>query len=312
MSILLETKGLVFNIQRYSIHDGPGIRTLVFMKGCPLKCLWCSNPEGISHQIDIICKKSKCIGCGACEKICPQKAIGNDYTIDRTLCDNCGECAKYCPTDAKTACGEWKTVDQIVGIVRRDAPFYKSSCGGLTMGGGEILNQPNFVYEVLKRSCELGINTAIETCGFGEWEGLERISDYCDTIYFDLKEIDSKKHEKLTGQKNDIILKNLKALDFKISMMGAKKPKLIIRMPLIDGVNDSIEDIEMAGSFIKTSLSQYEKVEIMPFHNLGEQKYSQLALPYALEGRGNSKKGAFDAQKQILADWGIPINVSTW
>lgn len=312
MELTRERRGLVFNIQRYSIHDGPGIRTLVFMKGCPLRCLWCSNPEGISGQLDIICKASKCLGCGACKKVCPRKAINGDFTIDRALCDNCGECAKYCPTDAKAVCGEWKTVEQIVGIVRRDAPFYKGSGGGVTIGGGEILNQPEFVCEVLKQCHELGINTAIETCGFGAWEWLDRITDYCDTIHFDLKEIDSEKHEKLTGQKNDIILSNLKALDSKLSGLGEKKPLLIVRMPLVKGLNDSLEDIEKAGRFIKAELSHYAAVEIMPFHNLGEQKYAQLGRPYTLAGRGNAKRNAFDAQARALAALGIKVQVSTW
>lgn len=312
MGATQEKQGLIFNIQRYSIHDGPGIRTLIFMKGCPLKCLWCSNPEGISGRMDIICKENKCLRCGACQKACTRNAINDDFTIDRNLCDNCGECAKYCPSDAKAVCGEWKTVEQIVKIAQRDAPFYKGSGGGVTIGGGEILNQPEFVCEVLKRCQELGINTAIETCGFGEWKWLDRITDYCDTVLFDLKEFDVDKHKELTGQSNDIILSNLQALAAKLSALGESKTKLIVRMPLVEGLNDSCEDIERAGRFIKTELAHCDEVEILPFHNLGEQKYVQLGKSYTFAGRGNSKGGAFDAQAQMLAALGIKVRVATW
>lgn len=329
-------KGLVFNIQRFSIHDGPGIRTLVFMKGCPLECLWCSNPEGLSQQTSIMSWPSRCICCGACEKVCPQSAIrpkpcprgpirclgcgscspmptvGDDYDIDRTLCNSCGECARVCPTNAKKVCGEYKTVGEIIGVIKRDAPFYRHSSGGVTMGGGEVLMQPEFTYEVLKQSKEHGINTAIETCGHGSKEWLKKFAMYCDTIHFDIKAIDSKKHKKLTGVDNKVILENLIALDKMLEEMSENKPDLVIRLPLVGGYNDSKNDIQQVTDFIKGNLNNISLIEIMPFHNLGEQKYIQLGMQYGLKGKPNTPKGTYDWVVEILEQTGILVKISMW
>ena len=334
MSGKTEQSGLMFHIQRYSIHDGPGIRTLVFMKGCPLKCLWCSNPEGIYSGLDILSQPSKCIGCGACREVCPHGAIGprpcprgrprcmgcgscspmpglgDEYTIDRVLCDHCGRCVAVCPSNAKSAFGEWVTVEEIMEKIRRDAVFYKNSGGGVTMGGGEILMQPAFVCEVLRRCSAEGIDTAIETCGQGDWEWLDKIADFCNTVHYDVKAIDPWKHNRLTGHGNERILENLVRLDRKLAPLP--ETALIVRMPLVAGYNDDDEDIRRAGEFICQNLTSYRKVELMPFHNMGEQKYKQLGMDYLFAGKPNAPRGAFDSCAEILRAMGIPTDISVW
>ena len=307
--------GTIFNIQRFSVHDGPGIRTLVFLKGCPLRCKWCSNPEGLSGKIDIMYDKAKCIGCGECLKVCEVGAITFDedegFPIDRELCILCGNCAIVCPTDSKKIYGEQKTVEQIVNLVKRDSTFYKSSGGGLTLGGGEILFQPEFAYEILKDCKSENINTAIETSGMGSLSWLEKISEFCDTIYYDIKAMDSTKHKSLTKVNNEVILNNLISLDKKIAGMEVK-PTLIIRMPLINGYNTDELDIKQAAMFIKDNLTSYSYVELLPFHNFGEQKYNNLDLHYEFEGELNSKVEELDPLLKIVEDMDIPVRIVSW
>lgn len=309
-----EIGGLVFDIQRFSIHDGPGIRTLVFLKGCPLRCKWCSNPEGLSWDIDIMSDDSKCIKCGACREICHLDAITVDeeenYVIDRELCDLCGKCAYVCPSGAKEIKGDYKTVEEIVSIAKRDAVFSKSGQGGLTLGGGECIAQPQFVYEILKRCKEEGVDTAIETSGMGNWDWFNKIVDYCDTVFYDLKAIDPEKHKELTGVSNEIILQNLINLDKKIANMKEDKPTLIIRMPLIKGYNAGEKEFTEAAKFIKNNLTQYSYVELLPFHNFGEQKYRKLDMDYEFLGRLNDKLEDHEHLIEIMKSMDIPVEFS--
>ena len=305
--------GVVFNIQRFSIHDGAGIRTLVFMKGCPLRCRWCSNPEGLSQEIQIMDNPVKCIECGACLRACPQGAVQDreGFPIDRKKCTGCGVCVKYCPSNAKSICGEIKSVNDIVGAVERDAPFYGHSGGGITIGGGEILSQPAFVWEVLRQCREKGINTAIETSGYGGWEWLSRIAELCDIIHYDIKALDPLRHKYLTGADNALILQNLEKLDQQLALMDPM-PKLILRLPLIEGCNLTEEFIGAAADYIKSNLYNYHLVELLPFHNFGEQKYKKLGFPYELEGRLNTKPEELNQYATFLAEQGLPVRVSKW
>lgn len=315
--MVLDSKGgIIFDIQRFSLHDGPGIRTLVFLKGCPLKCLWCANPEGISHEVSIFNNKNKCIGCGACLTACKAGAItfieDEGYVIDRHKCSLSGRCAIVCPTGSKEIIGEYKTAEEIVKIVKRDAMFSKGAEGGITVGGGEALFQPEFTYEILKLSREEKINTAIETSGMGSWNWIDKIAELCDTIFYDLKSIDSEKHKKLTGVGNEIILKNLINLDKKIFNMQYFKPKLIIRMPLVKGYNADKNDILEGAKFIKDNLTSYSHVELLPFHNFGEQKYKKLDLPYEFVGRGNDRAEDCEEAIKIMESMDIPVKVTTF
>jgi len=197
----------VFDIQRYSVHDGPGIRTLVFFKGCPLRCRWCQNPESMDRRQEIAFFANKCIGCGECANVCPQGAIvfEDDRRINRELCDRCGECAKVCYAEALTIIGKQYDVRSLLDIVERDRPFYEQSGGGVTVSGGEPTVQYEFLLEFLRAAKEAGLNTVIETCGAFAWDKFEKLLPYLDIVYFDLKIADEEEHRRLTGVGNERI-----------------------------------------------------------------------------------------------------------
>ena len=250
---------MIFDIERNSYVDGPGIRTAVFFKGCPLSCVWCHNPESQSFEKQMMFYKSKCIGCGKCREVCPNHLQS---------CDFCGRCELYCPADARKICGKEYTTDEVLKEIVKDKPFYENSGGGVTLSGGEPLAQYDFSLELLKKAKENGIHTAVETCGYAEKSKILEIAKYVDLFLFDCKETDPELHKKYTGVDNKIILDNLKAL----SNAGSK---IILRCPIIPGFNDRAEHFkgisETAEKFIGI-----EHIEIEPFHPLGESKYSAL------------------------------------
>ena len=255
---------MIFDIERNSYVDGPGIRTTVFLKGCPLSCVWCHNPESQSFEKQIMFYKSKCIGCGKCREVCPNNLKS---------CDFCGKCELYCPADARKICGKEYTIDEVLKEIVKDKPFYENSGGGVTLSGGEPLAQYDFSLKLLKKAKENGIHTAIETCGYAEKSKILEIAKYVDLFLFDCKETDPDLHKEYTGVDNKIILENLKAL----SDAGSK---IILRCPIIPGFNDRAEHFkgisETAENFIGI-----EHIEIEPFHPLGESKYSALNREYA-------------------------------
>lgn len=272
-------KGIVFNIQKYSIHDGSGIRTLVFMKGCPLRCRWCSNPESQTFSEEIMFIKNKCIGCGKCVEVCPQKATdARTFEIDRNMCTACGNCAEVCYANAKKNVGTGYSVGEIMEVIEKDRVFYRKSQGGVTIGGGEPTAQPQFVLNLLKECKRLNIHTAIETCGYGEWKKVKEIFETVDQILYDLKHMDDQEHLKLTGVSNHLILRNAE----KIARMGKA---ILFRIPVIPGYNSNDENIIEAGKFIKRLMNFNEQiqVELLPYHNLGADKYSSLGRTYQLD-----------------------------
>ena len=266
------------NIQRYSINDGPGIRTTVFLKGCTLNCKWCHNPECIRALPEIYFVGAKCRRCGLCNAICPVGAIfPPSYDpmarkIDREKCDRCLKCVEVCPFGGLAKVGFSLSLEEVLDEVRRDWLFYEDSGGGITVSGGEPLFQPDFTREFLKCCKEERFHTCLDTCAYAEWEVIEHVLPYVDLALCDLKHMDSIRHFEETGVLNELILDNIKKI--------ADRVPVRIRLPLIPGFNDSPENIEKTVKFVR-SLSNVEGVDILPFHVWAEAKYRKLEKVYA-------------------------------
>ena len=301
-----KTIGRVFNIQRYSIHDGAGIRTLVFLKGCPLRCLWCSNPESQKSIPELGFIEARCVGsevCGApCVSVCSLEAIGlnvqNKPEIDRERCDACGKCAEACTQDALKVVGFDMAVDEVLAEVEKDRAFYRRSGGGLTIGGGEPLMQYRFTAELLEAAQEEYLHTAIETCGHAPWDLFEAVLKHVDLLQLDLKHMDPERHRELTGQSNELILDNLK------KVLSVKTPQdVIIRIPVIPGCNDSIEDITETARFV--SDLGFKQIELIPYHRLGVSKYTQYGMAYLLAESDPESQVDLDDLKKMVEDFGL-------
>ena len=269
-------KGIIFNIQKFCVHDGPGIRTTVFLKGCPLSCLWCHNPESNSPKKEIFYDAKKCIMCTACtlcEKNCHTFDAGKHY-YDRSECEKCGRCTEICPAMALETVGEQKSVDEVIEAVLKDKAFYDTSGGGMTLSGGEPMMQFDFTLALMKAAKEKGLHTCMETCGFAKSEQFRKIAKYTDIFLYDYKETDSQKHKGFTGVENTLILENLHMLD----ALGAK---IILRCPIIPGLNDT--DSHFAGiANTANSLENILEINIEPYHPLGSSKSELLGKEYAL------------------------------
>ena len=293
-----DKKGLVFNIQRFSIHDGPGIRTTVFMKGCPLKCLWCSNPESQRFTPDLVVRDIHCKGCGACVEVCPRQAItlspGQGRKIDRERCDQCLKCVDACIYGALNACGTRMDVEEVLDEVLRDDAFYRNSGGGITVSGGEALVQPDFVRRMFSMSKEKGLHTTLDTTGCAAWKDMECILPFVDLILWDIKHLDPRVHRKATGVGNELILDNL-------HRAAALGKRIWLRMPLIAGFND--DPAHIAGVAALAKKVGAEKISLLPYHEGGVSKNEQLGRPYPFpqgktpsEERVKFLKGIIDAE----------------
>lgn len=253
-------KAMIFDIQRNSFVDGPGIRTTVFFKGCNLKCAWCHNPESHSSLPQMMYYKNKCTGCGKCREVCP-------YNLTR--CDLCGKCTIYCPHDARRICGREYSVDEVFDEVIKDKIFYETSGGGVTFSGGECMLQIEFLCEILKKCKENGLHTAVDTAGNVPWESFEKIIKYTDLFLYDVKLFDSAKHKQYTGVGNERILDNLT----KLFKCGAK---VYIRIPVIGGVNYNEEEMQNIRKFLH--LYSPNKIELLPYHKMGTHKCEALDM----------------------------------
>lgn len=265
--------GCIFNIQRFSIHDGPGIRTNVFLKGCPLNCLWCHNPEGLSPKPQIKYSPEKCIGCGECLKVCAPKGhkLENGmHTLEFSACISCMQCAETCPAGAVERDGEEKNAEDIINTVLRDKNFYEKSGGGMTLSGGEPLYQGEFALELLKMAKAEGIHTAIETCGMTSSETMKSVAPYVDLFLYDYKATGEEEHKRLTGASQKQILANLDLLE----ELGAN---VILRCPIIPDINDN--DTHYKGiAEIANKHKNINEINIMPYHSLGNSKRRKLGL----------------------------------
>ncbi len=298
-------QGIIFNIQRYSIDDGPGVRTTVFFKGCPLSCLWCSNPESQNPRPVVTYRYTSCIRCGTCVKTCPLGIITleeDGVHIDREACDMCGKCVEECVQEALRISGEKMTVDEVFNIVKRDSDFYKVSGGGVTASGGEILMQADFITELFKRCREEDIHTCADTTGFGKKEAMEKVLTYSDLVFFDLKHMDPIEHEKLCGQSNDLILNNL-------ALVVEKEVPMVIRVPLIPGFNNSDENIEAIAKTV-AGFTKEVPVNILPYHGYGANKYRMIDKTYQLEDVETPAEEELDRARQIIESYGLKCEIS--
>ncbi len=298
-------EGIVLNLQRFSVHDGPGIRTLVFMKGCPLRCLWCSNPESqtVGFQLGFI--ESRCVGCGKCIEVCPVKAIkrledGRIYN-NRALCTNCGKCVEVCLYEAREIAGKESAIEKLVKEVEEDRDFYANSGGGVTVGGGEPLIQHGFVREFLKRCQDRWLHTAMETCGHSPWEHLEKVLEYVDYLFYDIKHMDPVIHREITGVSNELILGNIEKI-----IANRIVPAIVIRIPVIPGLNDSEANIESTAKFI-SGLGPVKGIELLPYHRLGNSKYDQFGMKYKLDELRAPCEDHMQKLNSIIESFGLAI-----
>jgi pyruvate formate lyase activating enzyme len=273
--------GTIFDLRRYSIHDGPGIRTAVFFKGCALRCVWCHNPESQAFNPELLLRAGRCILCESCAAACPQNGIerrnGGMHT-DRERCTVCGACVEACYAEGRQIAGHEVMVDEIMETIRRDRPFYERSGGGVTLSGGEPLGQPEFLLELLQACKAEGLHTALDTCGHAPWEIFEQARPLVDLFLYDLKLVDDARHIELTDVSNALILDNLRKL-------AAHGGRIILRIPVIPGINDDADNLQAAAELAaKLPPGTLERLDLLPYHSSAAAKYTALGRPYPLEG----------------------------
>ena len=308
------TEGIVFNIQHLTVHDGPGIRTEVFLKGCPLRCRWCSNPEGLDPQRQLGIYPDKCLGkdkCGFCIKACPKQGTPLEFTEDGIIigsnmeCLRCMSCAKACFVHAIKSWGTIMTVDEVMGEVMADTHYYEKSGGGITLNGGEVMVQPDFALAILEACRERGVNTCVETTMFCKSETLERFYDLTDLWLADLKFMDSDEHKKWTGVGNERILANLE----KVARDGNK---MVIRIPVIPGINDDEENIRASAEFVRDKLGDaVVQLQLLQYRKMGVEKYNSIGVPYPMPegfdpGERRDRELRLRKLAAIMQEYGIP------
>lgn len=282
---------LVFSTERFALHDGPGIRTQVFLKGCPLRCSWCCNPESQLKRAELSHEDGRCIGCGACAAVCPEHAIAVIARADaspcadvnRSACTGCGQCVPVCKPRALSLIGHSVSQEELLAELLRDEVYYRRSGGGVTVTGGEPLSQSPFVAELGRRLAALGIDMLIDSSGFGPWSAIEMLLPYTKAFLYDIKHVDPEKHRLATGEDNQLILENCRRL-------SERNVPLTVRIPLVPGLNSEDEDLRSIVGFLHT-ISSLHLVEIVPYHELGVPKYRRLGKAY------RKPEGTLDAER---------------
>ncbi|NFB30912.1 choline TMA-lyase-activating enzyme [Clostridium botulinum] len=307
---IIERKARIFNIQKYNMYDGDGIRTLVFFQGCPLRCKWCANPEGLEKKYRVMLKSNLCVNCGACVSACPVgiHTISNKtlkHEVNRDIdCIGCGKCKEACLKSAISIVGEEKTISELLKIVEEDRTFYEMSGGGATLGGGEVLMQPEAATSLLMACKQEGINTAIETCGYTKLETILKVAEFVDLFLFDIKNINSDRHHELTGVRNERILENLQEL-------LKNKYNVKIRMPLLKGINDSQDEIEKTMEFLLPykDYKNFKGIDLLPYHKMGVNKYNQLGMEYPIKDDPSLKNEDLDRIEGWIKKYDLPVKV---
>lgn len=293
--------GTIYNIQRFSLHDGPGIRTTVFLKGCPLRCAWCHNPESQGAKPQLSFFAQRCLGCGACGVVCAVHALGDGHRVDYAACRACGMCVDRCASGALEILGREAATPEILQEVLKDEVFYRTSGGGVTLSGGEPLMQADFAAAVLRAAREAGIHTAVETCGHAPWPAVEKLLPWTNLFLYDVKQMDSDLHRQYTGVDNRLILANLE----KLCRLGAN---VVVRTPVIPGYNDGAENFLALAAFLH-ALSHPVPVEILPYNDLAGSKYPRLGMTYAPGDRSERDGNAPDALCALLQGKDISARV---
>jgi len=293
--------GNIFQIQRWSIHDGEGIRSTVFLKGCPLRCEWCANPESWNSNSEVLFFRERCNGCGRCSQICAADAVTvTDQGIgelNREKCRTCGKCCAVCPTGARKNIGSTVTVEDVLKIIKRDTVFYRESGGGVTFSGGEPFMQPEFLRQLVAACNRFGIDTAVETCGYFEWEQVKDIFELLECVFVDIKHMDDQIHRKFTGVSNHRILENI----IRISEMH---PKTIVRIPLIEEINAGETNIRQTCEFLREH-TRVAGIELLPYHDFGQAKCRALGAVGAAYTTPDASR--IEEVKRIIKDYRIPI-----
>jgi len=307
---MIERKARIFNIQKYNMYDGPGVRTLVFFKGCPLRCKWCSNPESQKRQYQVMYKPSQCVNCGDCVSVCPvgvhrmSPETGLHEFVPGSVCIGCRRCENACTASALSVVGEMKTISELLDVIEEDRSFYEMSGGGVTLGGGEALMQPEAAANVLMVCKQRGINTAIETCGYAKPVEVMKVAEFTDLFLFDIKHMNSDRHYELTGARNELILKNLRNL-------LQNRFNVKVRLPLLKGVNDSEKEISALIEFLTPyrDYKNFKGIDLLPYHKMGVNKYTQLGWDYPIDGDPSLSDEDLDRLETWIKNSDFPVTV---
>ena len=298
------TTGMVFDIKRFSIHDGPGIRTTVFFKGCPLSCWWCHNPESQATEPEMMFRENRCIRCRACQAVCKQSAIswdGDVISTDMEKCTLCGVCVEACYAEAREMIGREMSVAQVMAEIERDIAFYDESAGGATFSGGEPLWQRDFLLDLLRACQEKEIHTTVDTCGFATWETVDSVREYVDLFLYDLKLMNDARHQKFTAVSNELILSNLRAL-------AEPGENIVLRVPIIPEINDDDESLRQLGAFAAT-LPNVNQMSLLPYHPTAVDKYRLLHKVCGLQGIRPPSDRRMAEIAEILSEFGLQVKI---